>query len=176
MFLGISLALVKNEEIAMTPKIRNFRQVNQVIYRGGQPTDRGIADLAEMGIRTVISFRKDQAIIEAESELVQEHAMIYQGIPLSYVPGPSHAQVVRFFSIVNNPANHPIYMHCLLGCDRTGLMAAMWRVAQDAWHVDQAYDEMRQCGFHNFRLPHFRWILYGYSWLLQREILSPDMT
>src|ERR1041384_8162820 len=39
--------------------IPNFYQVNERIYRGGQPTDQGWDSLARLGVKTVIDLRRE---------------------------------------------------------------------------------------------------------------------
>jgi protein tyrosine/serine phosphatase len=41
----------------------------------------------------------------------------------------------------------PVLMHCKHGSDRTGLMAAMYRVIIQGWSKEEALDEMTQGGF-----------------------------
>jgi len=39
-------------------------------------------------------------------------------------------------------------VHCTHGHDRTGEFVGMWRVEDDNWTVDEAYDEMIRLGYH----------------------------
>jgi protein tyrosine/serine phosphatase len=48
---------------------------------------------------------------------------------------------------VKDTDQHPIFVHCLHGRDRTGLMTAVYRVHFDGWPVEKAYEEMLECGF-----------------------------
>jgi protein tyrosine/serine phosphatase len=44
-------------------------------------------------------------------------------------------------------ARGPVLIHCKHGSDRTGLMAAMYRVVVQGWSKDDALSEMTQGGF-----------------------------
>ena len=46
----------------------------------------------------------------------------------------------------NNPENYPIFFHCRRGADRTGAMAAMYRIANQGWGAEKAYGEARNSG------------------------------
>ena len=43
--------------------------------------------------------------------------------------------------------NGPVLMHCKHGSDRTGLMAAMYRVVIQGWSKEEALNEMTLGGF-----------------------------
>jgi protein tyrosine/serine phosphatase len=60
---------------------------------------------------------------------------------------PSPETVARFLKLVDDPANQPVYVHCVGGHHRTGVMTAVYRMAQDGWNADRAYTEMQHYGF-----------------------------
>jgi protein tyrosine/serine phosphatase len=60
---------------------------------------------------------------------------------------PTAAQLEEFLSIVTNPANQPVYVHCVGGRHRTGVMTAVYRMTQDGWTALQAFKEMKQYKF-----------------------------
>jgi tyrosine-protein phosphatase SIW14 len=60
---------------------------------------------------------------------------------------PSMDQADEFLRLVNDPANHPVYVHCKGGRHRTGAMTAIYRITQDGWSDKQAYQEMKQFDF-----------------------------
>lgn len=126
--------------------IKNFGQVNDHLYRGGQPEGDDYRKLAEMGIKTILDLRGDAepgAKQEAERAGLR---YIQLGLEPKEYPGPDAAK--RFIEIVNDEANWPIYTHCAGGRHRTGAMIAAYRMEVDGWDVDQAYDEMKKYGFY----------------------------
>jgi tyrosine-protein phosphatase SIW14 len=48
---------------------------------------------------------------------------------------------------MDDPANHPVLVHCTAGRDRTGAMCAVFRMEFDRWRPDDALAEMREFGF-----------------------------
>ncbi len=52
--------------------------------------------------------------------------------------------------IMNDPKYQPVYFHCAHGADRTGLVAALYRVQNQNWSMIEAYDEMTDKG-HNWQ-------------------------
>ena len=63
--------------------------------------------------------------------------------PWSQIPQGS---IAKFFELVNNPENYPIFFHCRRGADRTGLFAALYRMALQRWDAVKAYNEARDIG------------------------------
>lgn len=143
--------------------IKNFRAVTDWLFRGGQPDPEGIRFLKDLDVRTVISLRWNPWVVQAEREIIEAAGMSYESIPLSYWSWPSDQQVRKFFSIVDDPERRPVFVHCLHGSDRTGMLIAMYRMAREGWDVDSAYAEMRACGFHRLPVYHFKWAVYYYA-------------
>jgi protein tyrosine phosphatase (PTP) superfamily phosphohydrolase (DUF442 family) len=124
----------------------HFSMLMQGLYRGGQPTTRGFQFLNEIGIKTVINLRAED---NSESGVVQGLGMNYVQIPVDEVRPWSvipPAAAAKFFELVNDPANYPIFFHCRRGADRTGAFAAFYRIAIDHWDGARAYAEARDIG------------------------------
>ena len=68
-------------------------------------------------------------------------------LPLDVFGSPSVQAVEDFLEVIASPEHPPIFVHCLHGKDRTGLMMAAYRVAFDGWDSQRAYAEMLDCGF-----------------------------
>ncbi len=125
--------------------IPRFLIVADGLYRGGQPTEKGFEFLKQHGIKTVINLRMEYD----EAEIVQKYGMNYVLIPIDGVRPWSQipqAAVAKYFEVLNNPANYPIFFHCRRGADRTGLLAAFYRMAIQGWDAKKAYSEARNIG------------------------------
>jgi protein tyrosine/serine phosphatase len=125
--------------------IENFGPVNDRYYRGAQPKGHDYADLAVLGIKTVIDLTADGD--PREAGLVQQAGMTFHRIPMTTHDEPSPEAVSQFLSLVNNPANQPVYVHCQGGQHRTGAMTAVYRMTDDGWTADRAFTEMETYGF-----------------------------
>lgn len=53
----------------------------------------------------------------------------------------------QFFDVVLDRAKQPVFFHCAHGRDRTGTMAAPYRIEIDGWTADEAIAEMQAFGF-----------------------------
>jgi tyrosine-protein phosphatase SIW14 len=129
-------------------RIDNFGMVNDHYYRGAQPIASDYPDLAALGVKTVIDLTFDGR--EDEKGLVEAAGMKFVRIPLTTTDAPSDEAIARFLSLVNEPANQPVYVHCQGGRHRTGTMTAIYRISQDGWTPARAYEEMKQYRFEGF--------------------------
>jgi len=124
------------------PGLANFYCVTTNLYRGAQPTARGMVELKAMGIKTIVdlrSFHSDKGRL-AGLDLKQSR------FPMQ----PWHAKeenIVGFLKLVTNTNNLPVFVHCQRGADRTGIMCAMYRVVVCGWTKEEAIREMREGGF-----------------------------
>jgi len=76
--------------------------------------------------------------------------MNFYRIPMTTSDRPSDAAVTQFLKLVKDAANWPVYVHCQGGRHRTGVMTAVYRMTQDGWNADRAYQEMKQYRFEGF--------------------------
>ena len=129
-------------------RIDNFGVINDTYYRGAQPKGDDYRDLAALGVKTVIDLTKDGR--DDEQGLVEAAGMKFHRIPMTTTDRPSDEAIAEFLSMVNDPANQPVYVHCQGGRHRTGTMTAVYRMTQDHWTATQAYDEMKQFRFEGF--------------------------
>jgi tyrosine-protein phosphatase SIW14 len=149
-------------------RIDNFGRVDPMYYRGAQPEGHDYADLAALGVKTIINLTSDDAEAN-EQAMVTQAGMKYLQIPMTTHEPPTSAQLAQFLKIVNDPASQPVYVHCVGGRHRTGVMTAAYRITQDGWTADQAFKEMKQYKFGaDFLHPEFKKFVYGYSPQLAR--------
>jgi len=125
--------------------IKNFGQMDNILYRGGQPAESDYKALAAYGIHTIVDLRNDE---EAFAKSAAEAAGLkYYNIPMDGVSAPSNEDVAKFLSIINDPSSGKIFMHCKAGIHRTGAMGAVYRIAHDGWDYDKTYAEMKNYEF-----------------------------
>ena len=146
----VALAILTVAQTAQGDKsskvqIKNFGCVNENFYRGAQPKEQDYADLAAMGVKAIIDLQRDGNT--TEQGLVEAQGMKFYRIGMSDKNQPSAEQAELFLKIVNDPANQPVFVHCLGGRHRTGAMSAIYRITHDGWSADQAFLEMKRYDF-----------------------------
>src|SRR5687768_13792713 len=90
--------------------IDNFGKVSDHYYRGSQPAAEQLVKLKELGVKTVIDLRKDR--VDEASAWARDAGLQYINIPLTTKSAATAEQTAYFLSLVNDPANLPVYVHC----------------------------------------------------------------
>lgn len=127
--------------------IENFGRINEHYYRGSQPEPEDYKDLFALGVRTIIDLRNDPA--PYEKPLATAAGLRYINLPMSDKHYPPPETASQFLAIANNPLNWPIYVHCIGGRHRTGVMTAVYRMTVDKWDLNRAYEEMKHYDFYS---------------------------
>jgi|SRR5687768_10069766 len=127
-------------------KIKNFGQMDERFYRGGQPKEKDYKDLALIGIRTVIDLREDPE--EYEKPMVEQLGMRYINIPMIAKKYPTAEVTELFLKTVSDPSSGKVFVHCAGGRHRTGAMGAVYRYQFYNWNFEQVYKEMKQYDFY----------------------------
>ena len=122
--------------------VKNFYKVSPTLYRGAQPTSEGMKNLSKMGIKMVLSLRK----FHSDRDEIGDLPLKYKRLTFNTVH-PEDKEVAEFLRLVSDPANQPMFVHCLHGADRTGMMCAVYRVVFEGWTKEQAIAEWTKGGF-----------------------------
>ena len=125
--------------------IGNFDRVNDQLYRGGQPNNLGIARLQQLGIKTIVNLRMPDDVWVAEETEARAKGIIYTNVPMRGLSRPTDDQVATVLSIIETFPS-PVFIHCQLGCDRTGTIIACYRIKHDQWTSELALREADQYG------------------------------
>jgi len=132
--------------------VPNFGEVTPYLYRGAAPTRKGFEELARMGINIVIDARGDN---KHRRELITKLGMQYVALPW-HCPFPRDKTFAEFLRLIRDNRGKKIFVFCRLGADRTGMMIAAYRMAEQGWSAKQARAEMNAYGFnfgHHFLCP-----------------------
>jgi len=160
---------------AAQPRIRidNFGQVNANYYRGAMPKGQDFADLAALGVKTLIDLTGDD-LQGAERTLTERAGMKFFRIPMTTHVPPTTTELASFMKIVTDPANQPVFVHCVGGRHRTGVMTAAYRMTRDGWTAEQAFKEMKKYDFGaDFLHAEFKQFVYGYTATIADHVASP---
>lgn len=144
-------------------RISNFGRINDRYYRGAQPKGRDYVNLATLGVKTVINLTSDDRE-ESEPALVESAGMKYVHIPMTTHVPPTESELATFFSVVDDPASQPVYVHCVGGRHRTGVMTAVYRMSREGWDAGKAFREMKRYDFGaDFLHREFKEFVLGYD-------------
>lgn len=129
------------------PGLPNLHQVSDALFRGAQPEPVGFAELKKMGIATIVNlrgFHSDRDEIRAAG--LGENDLKYVHIRM-HAWNAEDEDIVAFLKIMADKKNHPVFVHCKHGADRTGTMVVIYRIAIQGWSVEDALKEMLHGGF-----------------------------
>jgi protein tyrosine/serine phosphatase len=144
--------------------LKNVGRITTGVYRGAQPASEGYATLKKMGIRTVVNLRTTVS----EKRAVEAAGMKSVEIPIGMFNNGDLEKVDKIVALMADPANRPVFVHCKLGQDRTGIVVAAYRIKTDGWPLYLAEAEMESFGFNGvwINLRHF---LHRYASGLKQE-------
>ena len=135
------------------PGVGNFEKVNDLVYRGAQPTEEGFQNLAKLGIHTVLDLQEaGTARAISEQREVKAAGMEYISVPMSGMQKPSNESVAKVLAILEGGKNGPVFVHCHRGADRTGGVIACYRIDHDHWTNQKALSEARSMGMSWYQL------------------------
>jgi hypothetical protein len=134
------------ERIEGLAGLENVGRITPRLYRGGAPTREGLETLKGMGIKTVVNLRHYHG---QEERVCREVGIGYLRIALESSDAPTDEAVRRFLRTVTDPRLEPVYFHCWRGKDRTGTMAAVYRMTVEGWPLEAALAERDAFGFYH---------------------------
>jgi uncharacterized protein (TIGR01244 family) len=136
--------------------VKRFQQIDQKLYRGAQPDAEGFRQLRDLGVKIVINLRSEQdAIKTGEQRIVESLGMRYVSLPVRDGNFFTRSRIIpddtirKFFAALD-AADGPVFVHCHRGADRTGALAALYRIARHGWDNERAYAEARTLGMRSW--------------------------
>ncbi|NBB08641.1 dual specificity protein phosphatase family protein [Pseudomonas sp. SLFW] len=120
----------------------NLYQMTPTLYRSRQPDAAAQPLLKQLGVATVVDFIK-----ESDSKWLSDPSVAQVQIPLQTVHVDDADIIQSLRAIQTAQEKGPVLMHCKHGLDRTGLVAAMYRIVVQGWTKQAALDEMEHGGF-----------------------------
>lgn len=143
-------------------RIYNFAKVNDDYYRGGQPMGEDYADLAAIGVKTVINLTNSNDGQAEEKAKVEQYGMRYLHIPMSTRKPPTAEEIATFLAAVDDEGD--VYVHCVGGRHRTGVMTGVYRMTRDGLTGEQAFKEMKKYKYGpDFLHPEFKKFIHNYK-------------
>ena len=122
-------------------KLDNFYKISDRLYRSEQPNSKAVSEYESLGIGSILNLRKHHTDnSEAKSS----------GITLNHIPmaarNANQDQILQALRIIKN-SETPTVIHCWHGSDRTGVVAAAYRMVFQNWSSEQAIDEFENGGY-----------------------------
>jgi len=119
--------------------IPQLTEVSAGLYRGGQPTEEGYAQLKTLGVKTVINFRHENDWIEFGRKNAEVNGLNYISIPWTIYGGADWAVAQQFFKVLDDPDSMPVFIYCKRGVERTGVLTAVYYMKYENIEPETAY-------------------------------------
>ena len=120
----------------------NLFQMSPTLYRSALPDSGALPLLERLRVGSVVSFLPESDASWLSTAKITQVHLPYR---TNHVDDADILKALR--TIQTAEANGPVLMHCKHGSDRTGLIAAMYRVVVQGWTKEEALNEMTQGGF-----------------------------
>jgi len=134
--------------------VKDAGKLNAHLYRGTQPSGKGLRSLHKLGVTTIIDLRGEfRRESSNEKKGAESLGMKFVLIPGNGWSPPTDKQMAEFFALVSEHSDQKIFIHCWLGGDRTGVFLAAYRIAFDRWSAEHALEEMHAFHFKSFWHP-----------------------
>ena len=129
--------------------IRNFHEVTDTFFRSGRLETRDFDALEDLGVKTILSLESDgrrSSAIRQEEQLAADHGITFLRVPMHETHKPTLEQINAALALVTDTDNQPILVHCYHGQDRTGIVAAAYRIRYQDWSIADATAELKELG------------------------------
>ncbi len=139
------------------PGVSDAGKVNDYLYRGSQPNERGIEELHRLGVTVVVDLRGEwKGRREKERLQAEKFGIRFISIPGNGWSPPSDKQVAQFLSLIRERPRQRIFVHCWFGGDRSGVFLATYRITFEHWTPQRAVQEMKAFHFKSLWHPAMR--------------------
>lgn len=150
--VGMSFGLeaqTNEEKLPAGVKLAHFAELDRNVYVGSKPhSDADFAFLQSKNVHTILSARFWPFFSERERNKAKRYGMtlISHTMNASPIP-PSEKHVDEILLTLREKQLQPVYLHCVLGRDRTSLIAGLYRIYFLGVPQREAYAEMKRSGF-----------------------------
>ena len=129
-----------------------FKQLENGMLIGPQPTEADLRQAKLQGIKTVIDFRMPGGTPMPNAELVARSGLEYVNIPVNKA-SPSADQVEELGRVMREKGG-PFLIHCATGA-RAAMLLVLRKAKQNRWTAQRAFDEAGAMGFDLEKTPEF---------------------
>lgn len=122
-------------------ELDNFYKISDKLYRSEQPNAKAVTEYESIGIGTIINLRKHHN----DNSEAKTSSITLKHIPMA-ARNVTQDQILQALTLIKN-SEKPTVIHCWHGSDRTGVIAAAYRMVFQDWSSQQAIDEFENGGY-----------------------------
>lgn len=129
-----------------------FKQLDDGMLIGPQPTDEDLQQAKEHGIRTVIDFRMPAEVPTPNADLIEKNGLGYTNIPVSKT-NLSSRQIAELDRVLHEKEG-PFLIHCASGT-RAAMLLALSHAKKHHWNAERTFEEAQAMGYDLKKFPEF---------------------
>ena len=122
----------------------SFRQVEEGIFIGPQPTPQDLEDARQQGVKTVIDFRLPSETATSNEALVHSHGLDYANIPVN--KAMLSVSQIGDLEVAMHSKPGPFLLHCATGL-RAALLLALSKAKEEGRTAEQTFAHAQTMGF-----------------------------
>lgn len=148
----------------------NLYRITPTLYRSAKLNEAMLPELQRLGIRTVINLRAQN-----NDEKVLRNSGIHRiDIPMRAWNIDDDKVAAALQAIKEAEKRGPVLFHCQHGADRTGVVAAMYRIIFQRWSREAALAELQDggYGFHSIWVNIPRYVLHVDISEIQKKLIE----
>jgi protein-tyrosine phosphatase len=136
---------------------KHFAAIDKQVYVGSKPhTDKDFELLQSQHVRYILNARFLPFFSGSEKRKAQHYGMQFLDVPMNASPiPPMRRHVDKILLTMHDAQFQPIYIHCVLGRDRTSLLSGLYKIYFLGVSQSDAFAEMKKSGFRTV------WFLHG---------------
>lgn len=123
----VAAAVLHAAEAIRLDGVENCYRISDDLYRSAQPESAGFSELEQLGVRSVLNLREHHRDMR-KARHTKLHLMAYPVAAGEMIA----ADVENCLALVAS-APKPVLVHCWHGSDRTGIVAAAYRIVFQQW-------------------------------------------
>jgi len=122
----------------------NMHHIGGGMWRANQPSPKRIAEIAEMGIKTIVNLRAEspKGFYLLEEEACKEHGIALVNYRM-YSRDVHTPERIRGARALFEQIEYPAMMHCKSGADRTGIMGVLYKHFHLGQPIPEALEQLR---------------------------------
>lgn len=148
--------------------IVHFAQLDTNVYSGSKPTsDADFQFLQSKHIKYILNAKFLPLLSASERKKAKRYGIGFLSVEMNASPiPPSEKHVDRILCLLRDKELQPIYVHCVLGRDRTSLIAGLYKIYFLGMAPEDAWREMKQSGFKSW------WLLRGLKTYFEKHSIK----
>ncbi len=149
--------------------LKHFAEIDHNVFVGSKPhSDKDFQFLQSQQVRFILNARFLPFLSSAEKKKAKRYGMEFLSVPMNASPiPPSREHVDKALLIMHNHDFQPIYLHCVLGRDRTSLLSGLYKIYFLGVSKNEAFAEMQKSGFRT------TWFLHGLKSYFDKQAGHP---